>query len=143
MVLDDLMNMFDDSDASTFDVNASPFFCVRKQPEHARNVCADFEKNHGLSSSSFEKMYQAGTIPKDLSAEDAFYWMHQVRILARLTEPAGFTPDIAEAWKEKIPGLLETEETEEWFDQKGGNASLYCCKSALAALRYSGLHKTS
>jgi len=127
MVLDDWMNMFDDSDASTFDLDASPFFCVRKQPEHARNVCANFEKKYGVSSASFEKMYQAGTIPSEISADDAFYWMHQVRILARLSEPAGFTPDIADNWRETTQVVLENEE---WFDQKGGNASLYCCNSA-------------
>ena len=130
MVLDDLLNMFDDSDASTFDINASPFFCVRKQPEYARNVCTNFEKEYGVSSSGFERMYQSGTIPSEISAEDAFYWMHQLRILARLTEPAGFTPNIADTWKETISVLLESEE---WTDQKGGNASLYCCKSMLLA----------
>ena len=31
MKLDDLLNMFDDSDVSTFDITASPYFCVRKQ----------------------------------------------------------------------------------------------------------------
>lgn len=126
MVLDDLMNMFDDSDASTFDVNASPFFCVRKQPEHARNVCTDFERKYGVSSSNLEKEYHAGSIPSEICAEDAFYWMHQIRILARLSEPAGFTPDIANTWRETTQVLLEDEE---WFDQKGGKASLYCFKS--------------
>lgn len=140
MVLDDLMNMFDDSDVSTFDIDASPFFCVRKQPEHARNVCTDFEKGYGVSSSSFEKMYQTGTIPSEISAEDAFYWMHQLRILARLSEPTGFMPDIADTWKEKKPDRIESEE---WFDQKGGIASLYCCNSTLSTFWYSGLHKIS
>lgn len=127
MKLDDLLNMFDDSDVSTFNITASPFFCVRKQPGHARNVCADFEKKYGVSSASFEKMYQTGTIPGEISSEDAFYWMHQVRILSQLSEPAGFTPDIANTWRETTQVLLEDEE---WIEQKGGSASLYCCGSA-------------
>ena len=126
MVLDDFLNIFDVADASTFDISASPFFCVRKQPEHARSVCTDFEKKYGVSSSTFERMYHAGTIPSEVSEEDAFYWMHQVRILARLSEPAGFTPDIANTWRETTQGWFEDEE---WFDQKGGKASLYCFKS--------------
>ncbi|MBP2666491.1 MAG: hypothetical protein H6Q76_1471 [Firmicutes bacterium] len=125
MVLNDLLSMFNDADTSTFDINSSPFFCVRKQPDYAQKVCADFEKKYGVPSSDFEKKYQSGTIPSEIPGEDAFYWMHQIQILSRLKVPAGFMPGIADTWKEEISPSFESED---WTKQKGGNASLYCFK---------------